>query len=60
VCVPVALFIQYANRMCHIVTSYLAPLAPPYFSTVSHKQHNFREKVTGHKMCVLIFSTTFV
>jgi hypothetical protein len=32
----------------------------PYFSTLSHKQNDFQEKVIEHKMCVLIFSTTFV
>jgi len=31
-----------------------------YFSTLSHKLHDFRIKVTEHKMCVAIFSTTFV
>jgi len=31
-----------------------------YFSTFSHKRHDFRKKVTEHKMCVLSFSTTFV
>jgi hypothetical protein len=31
-------------------------LAPPYFWTLSHKRHDFGEKVTEHKMCVLIFS----
>ena len=30
------------------------------FSTLSHKRHDFREKVTEHKICVLIFSTTFI
>ena len=31
------------------------------FSTLSHKRHDFRKKkITEHKMCVLIFSTTFV
>ena len=30
-----------------------------YLSTLSHKRHDFREKVTEHKMCVLIFSTIF-
>jgi len=30
-------------------------------TTLYHKRHGFRTKtVTGHKMCVLIFSTTFV
>jgi hypothetical protein len=33
-----------------------------YFSTLSHKQHEFskKKKVIEHKMRVLIFSTTFV
>ena len=32
-----------------------------YFSALSHKQNDFREKkVTVHKMCVLVFSTTFL
>jgi hypothetical protein len=35
-------------------------LPPPNISTLSHKRHDFREKVTEHKMCVLIFSTTFI
>jgi len=26
---------------------------------LSHKRHDFREKVTENKMCVLIFFTTF-
>ena len=41
----VALLIQHATRMCHIVTSFVAPLAPPYFSTLSHKRHDFRKKI---------------
>ena len=28
--VYVALLIQHATRMCHIVTSFVAPLAPPH------------------------------
>jgi hypothetical protein len=40
-------------------------LAPLSFSTLSHKRHDFRGRggvgeVTEHKMCALIFSTTFV
>ena len=34
--------------------------AVQYFSTLTHKWHDFRGKVTGYKMCVLIFCTTFV
>jgi hypothetical protein len=34
------------------------PLAPSL--TLSHKRHDFLKKVIEHKMCVLIFSTTFV
>ena len=36
-CVHVALLIQHATRIRHIVTSFVAPLAPPHFSTLSHK-----------------------
>ena len=35
-------------------------LALPYFSTISLKRHDWREKVIEHKMCVLIFFTNFV
>ena len=45
-CARVALIIQHA-----------ACPAPPYFSTLSHKWHDFGENVVEHKMCVLIFST---
>ena len=56
-CARLTLLIQHATRMRHIVC---ASLAPPRFSTLSHKRHDFRENFTGHKMCVLIFSTTFI
>ena len=59
-CVHVALLIQHAIRMRHIVTSFVASLTPPHFSTLSHKRYDFRKNVTEHKMCVLIFSTIFV
>ena len=55
----VALLIQHVTRMRHIVTSFVASLAPPNFSTLPHKRHDFRKNVTEHKMCVLIFYTTF-
>ena len=47
------------NAPCAILPSVACP-ALQYFSTLSHKRHDFREKVTEHKMCVLIFCTTFV
>ena len=56
--VSVAVLIHHATNINHIVTSFAVPLTPPYFSTLSHKRHDFRKYVTEHKMCVLIFSTT--
>ena len=51
--------IQYAMRMRHIVICGLSGSA--FCSTLSHKRHDFRkQKILTHKMCVLIFSTTFV
>ena len=54
--VNVALLVQHITRMRHIVTSFVVPLAPPYFSTLSHKRRDFRKKVIEHEMCVLIYS----
>jgi len=42
---------------CAVLSSVVCP-ALQYFSTLSHKRHDFRRNVIQHKMCVLIFSTT--
>jgi hypothetical protein len=53
--VRVALFIHHATRMRHIVTSFVAPLSPPYSSTLSHKRHDFsKKKVTEHKTFLIL------
>jgi hypothetical protein len=37
-----ALLIQHATHMRYTVTSFVASLAPPYFLSLSHKWHDFR------------------
>jgi hypothetical protein len=56
--VSVDLDTQHAKCLPLIIIS-VSCLGVPYFSTLSHKLHVFPEKIIGHKMCVLIFSTAF-
>jgi hypothetical protein len=46
---------QHAKRM-HRIMSSAACLALPYFSILSHKRHDFREKVFQHKMYVFLYN----
>jgi hypothetical protein len=59
-CVFVALLIQQATRMRHIVTSFADSLVPLYFWHYLTKGTIFEKiEVIEHNMCVLIFSTPF-
>jgi len=60
-CVFVAVGIQYALRMRPVirVLSSVACLAVQYFSTLSHRRHDFRKKLLNIK-CGFVLSTTFV
>jgi hypothetical protein len=49
----VALLTQHVTRVRHVVTSFVAPLAPPHFSTLSHKRYGFRGQCIEHEMCLL-------
>jgi len=57
-CVFVALVIHHAKRMLRIILSFVACLALPCFSTLSHKRHDFLQKWLNIK-CVFWFSIQF-
>jgi hypothetical protein len=46
--------------MSHTVTSFVVPLAPTHFSTLSNKRYDIRRKGIEHKFCVSIFYTSLV
>ena len=52
-CVPVTLLIQHTKRIRRIILSFISFPALPYFSTWSHKVHDFRKKknIFAYKMC---------
>ena len=53
----VALDIQHAMRMCHVISSSVVCLAAQYSSTLSHKWHDFRKKkIVENSLCSLILS----
>jgi hypothetical protein len=57
--VHVALLTQARNAYapyCDVICD----RSPPHFSLSSRKRCDFRKKVSKHKMCVFIFSRTFV
>jgi hypothetical protein len=54
-CVLVALVVQHAIHMRRI---FIVCPDVPYFLTLSHKRHDFQEKVIEYN--ILNFSTTFV
>jgi len=55
-CVFVTLVIQHAVRMRRMILSSVDCPSLLYFSTLSHKRHDFRgKKVIERKTCILIF-----
>jgi hypothetical protein len=55
--VHIALLIQHATRMRHIVGPLMASRSPLYFPTISHKRCDFRKKVIEQKKCLYVRQT---
>ena len=53
-----ALGIQHAMRIRRLLS--VSGPTLQFFSTLSHKRHDFRKTVVERKMRVLFFSTTFI
>jgi hypothetical protein len=58
--VHVFLLIQHAMHMHHVVMSFVAPWSVPHFSTYLINGVILGKKVIEHKICVIVFSTTFI
>jgi hypothetical protein len=56
----VTIVIEHAKCIWRITVSSVGCPTIPCFCTLSHEHYSYQKKVTKHKMCVLIFSTTFV
>jgi len=54
-----AIFILQAKRMRRVIFSPVACLAPQNFA-LRYKRHDFGKNFIEYKMCLLIFSTTYI
>jgi len=51
---------RYPAYNVHVPYCHVACPTLQYFSTISHKWHNYQKKVTEHQTCVSTFSITFI